>query len=115
MAPAAEKTGPDYWMLISILFSSIPMEQALAMALHRVAFDLYANGQREGGLDHQWAHGKVTNSKTEAALGSITGPVFEAQLETERGKAEVRFILTRQGLEMMMALEKVAERPSHLN
>jgi hypothetical protein len=36
-------------------------------------------------------------------LGTIGGPAFEAQLETERGAGKVRFLLTRDGLELMKA------------
>mgnify|MGYP003519625280 CR=1 FL=1 len=34
------------------------------------------------------------------ALGAIAGPAFEAKLETERGSGTVRYLLTRQGLEL---------------
>lgn len=91
----------DPWVLISVLFSSFPMEEQLALALHRVAMDLYQRGDSVGLIDQGLAHGQVKNARKEAAIGTITGPVFEAELETERGKGEVRFILTRQGLELM--------------
>jgi hypothetical protein len=34
-------------------------------------------------------------------LGAISGPGFEASLETERGSGVVRYLLTRQGLELL--------------
>ncbi len=77
------------------------MEEQLALALHRVAMDLYQRGDSVGLIDQGLAHGQVKNARKEAAIGTITGPVFEAELETERGKGEVRFILTRQGLELL--------------
>lgn len=92
-----------YWVLISVLSSSFPLDEGLAMALHRVALDLYQADQSGGVLDHQLAHGQVRHLHQEAAIGSITGPVFEAELETERGHGLVRFMLTRQGLELMAA------------
>jgi hypothetical protein len=98
---SAEALPP--WVLISVLFSSFPMEDALALALHQVALDLYRRGDGVGLIDHGLAHGRVTNPRKEAAVGTITGPIFEAELETERGKGQVRFILTRQGLELMSA------------
>jgi hypothetical protein len=91
----------DPWVLISVLFSSFPMEEPLALALHRVAMELYQRGDSVGLIDQGLAHGQVKNSRKEAAIGTITGPVFEAELETERGKGAVHFILTRQGLELM--------------
>ena len=92
-----------YWVLISVLYSAFPMEQRLALSLHRVAADLYERGDSVGVIDEELAHGQVKNNRSEAAIGSITGPTFEAQLETARGKGEVRFILTRQGLELFGA------------
>jgi hypothetical protein len=105
---------PPYWVLISVLFSSFPMEQGLALALHRVALDLYQRGQTTGAVDHQLAHGTITNMNHDAAIGSITGPTFEAELETERGQGQVRFILTRQGLDLLAHQESSA-KPKYLN
>jgi hypothetical protein len=90
-----------YWVLISVLFSSFPLEKELALALHQVALHLYQSEDTTGLIDQPLAHGRVTNLHQEAAIGSITGPVFEAELETERGKAQVRYILTRQGLDLL--------------
>ena len=90
-----------YWVLISVLFSSFPLEQGLALALHRVAADLYENNDSAGLIDHQLAHGTVKNLNREAVVGTVVGPTFEAELETERGKGLVRFILTRQGLQLL--------------
>ncbi|MBL9039263.1 MAG: hypothetical protein JNG84_12155 [Archangium sp.] len=97
-----------YWVLISVLFSSFPMTQRLAMAIHRVAFELHTHGQSVGLVEDGLAQGQVRRVGTEAAIGTITGPVFEAELETERGKGEVRFLLTRQGLELMEAQRDAA-------
>jgi len=106
---------PPSWTLISVLFSTFPMEESLALALHRVAVDLYQRGDSVGEVDQGLAHGRVTNSRKEAAIGTITGPVFEAELETERGKGEVRFILTRQGLELMAHQAQAPRAPKYLN
>lgn len=109
-APAATVTTPavsdakddvPYWVLISVLFSSFPLDQGLALALHRVAMHLYEAGDSQGVIDHQLAHGVLKNLQREAVLGTVAGPTFEAELETERGKGQVRFILTRQGLQLL--------------
>lgn len=92
-----------YWVLVSVLTSSFPLEQGLALALHRVAFELHQSGGSVAEVEHGLAHGRVTNLRQEALLGTIGGPVFEATLETERGEGLVRFLLTRQGLELMQA------------
>jgi len=87
-------------VLISILFSSYPLEDGLAFALHRVAVDLHERDASAGSVDHALAHGLVRNLHKEVVLGTFVGPAFEAELETERGKGQVRFLLTREGLEL---------------
>jgi hypothetical protein len=108
---------PPSWVLISVLFSTFPLEQGLALALHRVALDLYRREAPAGPIAHQLAHGQVRNLDQDAAVGSITGPTFEAELETERGAGLVRFILTRRGLELMEQQDLVSGRgaPRYLN
>lgn len=109
-------TVADPWLLISVLFSDFPMEEQLALALHRVAMDLYQRGDSVGLIDQGLAHGQVRNARKEAAIGTICGPVFEAELETERGKGQVHFILTRQGLELMsLAPAQSAPPPRYAN
>lgn len=105
----------DPWVLISVLFSSFPMEEGLALALHRVAMELYQRGDSVGVIDQGLAHGEVKNVRKEAAIGTITGPVFEASLETERGKGSVHFILTRQGLSLLAAEAAGPRAPQYRN
>ncbi len=102
-----------YWILISVLFSSFPMDQELAAALHAVAMGLYSTDTKTGAVDHRLARGTVVNQNTEAVIGTVRGPVFEAKLDTERGAGLVRFILTREGLDLMNA--KAVPRPQFLN
>ncbi len=90
-----------YWVLISVLFSSVPLTPALAMTLHQAAYGLHLSDGSRSEIAGDTAHGWVRNLKKEALLGTIGGPVFEAEIETERGKGRVRFLLTRQGLELM--------------
>lgn len=111
------KPGDDdvpYWVLVSVLTSTVPLEQGLALALHRVALDLYKTGVGLGHVDHQLAHGQVKNLKKEALVGTVGGPVFEAELDTERGEGLVRFILTRQGIELFEAREAATRRVPEL-
>ncbi len=94
---------PPYWVLISVLFSSVRLTPSLAMALHEAAYHLYRTG---GGVQEvlgDLVSGKVHNLRKSSVLGAITGPAFEADLETERGKGKVRFLLTREGLDLMEA------------
>lgn len=107
----AEQPAP-YWLLIAVMFSSVPLTPALALYLHQVAYDLYQRGESVSPVAGDLAYGKVLNLHKDVLLGTIAGPAFEAQLETERGQGTVRFLLTRQGLALM---EQKSKTPSMLN
>lgn len=95
---------PPYWVLISVLFSTFPLTAPLAQRLHRAAYDLYRADEGAaaiGGDSEVIVSGEMRNLKQDMALGSVTGPAFEADIETERGHGLVRFLLTRRGIEMM--------------
>lgn len=93
--------SPPYWLLISVLFSSLPLTPSLAMSLHQAAFDLYRRDESVGEVTGAMLSGKVRNLRQEALLGAIAGPAFEAEIETERGSGIVRFLLTHQGIELL--------------
>lgn len=101
-------------MLISVLFSSVPLTPALAMTLHQAAYDLYRTDGGVAPVAGDVLQGQVTNLKKDLLLGTIGGPAFEARIETERGKGTVRFLLTREGLESMKR-RKPARKPQYLN
>lgn len=116
MSRTPEEDSPPYWLLISVLFSSQPLSSAVAMALHEAAYGLYQSGNGSAEVAGDLARGRVENLRKDVLLGSISGPSFEAHLETERGSAVVRFLLTRQGLELMQEREKTRpSRPQYLN
>lgn len=98
--------APPYWMLISVLFSTFPMTAALAMTLHQTALDLYECEDSAAPIAGDMLSGSVRNLRKEVVLGSIAGSLFEAELETERGQGQVRFLLTRQGLEHLARPKK---------
>ena len=110
----AEQT-PPYWVLISVLFSSQPLSPSLAMTLHQVAYDLYRRGDSVGEVAGDLVQGKVRNLRKDVLMGTIAGPAFEAEIDTERGAGVVRFLLTRQGLELMEAREQMPPKPKYLN
>jgi len=95
MAPES----PPYWLLISVLFSSVRLSESLAMSLYQVARELHRGDLPVGEVMEEMAQGRVRNLRKVFSIGSITGPGFEAEIETERGKGLVRFLLTREGLE----------------
>ncbi len=114
----APETPPPYWVLISVLFSSLPLTPSLAMSLHQAAYDLHQKDESWAQVIGDLANGKVQNLHKVMALGAISGPAFEAELETERGKGKVRFLLTREGLELMaerQAAEPKPKKPAYLN
>jgi len=95
---------PEYWRLISVLFSSLPLTPELAIRLHRSAYELHRadGGSAEiSGDSGVILSGEMRNLKQEVALGTFAGPTFEARVETERGSGVVRFLLTHQGIELM--------------
>jgi hypothetical protein len=108
---------PPTWLLISVLFSSVPLTAALAATLHETAYDLYTRGAGAKSVAGDMVTGRVRNLRKDMLLGTIGGPAFEAELETERGAGKVRFLLTRQGLELMdRTRPKPAPRqPRYLN
>lgn len=111
-AERAPDSDPPYWVLISVLFSSQPLTPSLAMCLHEAAYDLFRTDGAEGKVAGDLITGRVRNLRQDVVLGSISGPAFEAEIETERGAGVVRFLLTRQGLELISKAEK---RPRYLN
>jgi hypothetical protein len=106
---------PPYWVLISVLFSSQPLSPSLAMTLHQAAYDLYRRGDSAQPVAGDLLTGTVRNLRKDVQMGAIAGPAFEAEIETERGSGVVRFLLTRQGLEMMEAAPPTPPRPQYLN
>jgi hypothetical protein len=88
-------------MLISVLFSTFPLEPSLAATLHLAAVELYRTDQGAGPVAGEVVSGRVVNLKKSLAFGAIAGPAFEAELDTARGSGTVRYLLTRQGLDLM--------------
>jgi hypothetical protein len=109
MASARE----DAWTLISVLFSNVPLEPALAATLHETALELY---RRDGAVQQvagDALSGRVVNLRKTLQLGAISGPAFEATLETARGSGRVRYLLTTQGLELAgLPSEKARRLPN---
>jgi hypothetical protein len=91
---------PPYWYLISVLASTIPLEPELAMSLYEVASSLHRSGDGHGEVVQDRMEGRVTNLHRSFALGSISGPGFEADVEMPSGKGKVRFLLTREGVDL---------------
>jgi hypothetical protein len=91
---------PPYWYLISVLASTIPLEPALAMSLYEVASALHRSGEGQGEVTQDGMEGRVTNLHRSFALGGIAGPGFEAEVDLPAGRGKVRFLLTREGVDL---------------
>jgi hypothetical protein len=87
-----------YWQLLSVLFSSFPLTPSLAMTLYEAAFELHAKDQASMPVAGDVVSGTVRNLRKHAMLGAIGGPTFEAEVETDRGRGTVRFLLTSERL-----------------
>ncbi len=108
---------PPTWLLISVLFSSVPLSAALAATLHEAAYDLYNRDGAAAPVSGDVVSGRVRNLRKDMLVGTIGGPAFEADLETDRGPGKVRFLLTRQGIELMRAAAppRTPKRRQYLN
>jgi len=115
----SEKQQTPSWLLISVLFSSVPLSPALSMTLHEAAWNLLRTDGGVGDIAGDLVSGKVKNLKREFVLGTLAGPGFEAEVDTDKGSGLVRFLLTRQGIEAMKAREamdaQLRHAPRYLN
>lgn len=94
---ATRDDAPDF-TLLSILFSTQPLTPSLSMCLYEAALELHASGEGGKQVLGDVIQGVVRNLHREVAVGAIAGPLFEADVETERGAGKVRFLLTQQAL-----------------
>ncbi len=101
---------PSRWKLISVLFSTFPLEASLAATLHEAALDLYRRDAGFGPVAGDVVSGRVVNLRRSMALGALAGPAFEAVLDTARGSGTVRYLLTQDGLDLSGAAPP-ARRP----
>lgn len=104
-------SGTPYWALVSVLFSSFPLTPTLGMVLYDAAVDLYRRREAVGPVAGELFQGRVKNLDKHMLLGTIGGPAFEADLETERGKGKVRFLITPEGLDQAGAQQQRAAPP----
>ncbi len=112
-----DESAASRWTLISVLFSTVSLSASLAATLHQAALELYRRDEPTGQVAGELVTGRVVNLRKTVQIGGISGPAFEAKLETERGSGTVRYLLTRQGLELSGIHEPPAPRqkPRYLN
>lgn len=98
-----------------MLFSNVPLSASLAAMLHEAALELYRRDDPMSEVSGELVTGRVVNLKKTLQLGGITGPAFEAKLETERGSGTVRYLLTRQGLDLLGVTQGTRRPAEYLN
>jgi hypothetical protein len=98
------------WLLIAVLQSSLPLEEAAALRLYHAALTLHANAGSVEKIQGDLMTGQVRRLGKTMLIGTIGGPAFEADLDTPRGSGHVRFLLTPEGLERAGATEGHAPR-----
>jgi hypothetical protein len=94
--------SPDpapYWLLIAVLSSNFPLRPEVSLRLYQAAHRLYHSRDNVERIQGDLITGKVVRLHKDLALGSVTGPAFEAEISTELGEGRVSFLLTRQGLD----------------
>lgn len=89
------------WELISVLFSSQPLSPATARVLFDAAWELYRSDQGTAAINAPLMQGRIENLRRDMLLGTVGGPAFEATYDSERGTANVKFLITRRGIELM--------------
>lgn len=90
----------SHWLLIAVLSSNLPLRPEVSLRLYQAAYRLHRTQGNVEKLVGDLLSGKVTRLNKDLALGTVTGPAFEAELSTPHGEGRVHFLLTRQGLEL---------------
>ncbi len=87
------------WLLIAVLQSTVPLEQAVALRLYHAAVSLHAEQGSIEKIQGDLASGQVRRLGKDMLIGAIGGPAFEAEIDTPRGSGLVRFVITPAGMQ----------------
>lgn len=102
--------GTPTWLLISVLASTIPLSDAASIALYDSACEMIEAKQEEAALHGELVTGTIKNLGRDVLLGTLGGPLFEADVISGGTSGNVRFLVTRQGLAL-----RERKRPTHVN
>lgn len=106
--PPQRPSAEAAWRLIAVLFSEQPLDSQAALQLYSVALDLYTHDLASSPIAGDLLQGTIRNLGKKIALGDISGPAFEAEIDTERGHNVVHFLLTR---EAIRGIQRAQRRP----
>ncbi len=90
----------SHFLLIAVLSSNIPLRPEVSLRLYQAAYRLHHRQENTETVQGDLLSGKVIRLGKDLALGTVTGPAFEAEISTTQGEGRVHFLLTRQGLEL---------------
>lgn len=93
------KREEQAWRLIAVLQSSAALGSALALRLYETAVALHLDRKESASVAGDEGVGTVRAVGRELLLGVISGPGFEAQIDTPTGRCAVSYIVTKEGLE----------------
>ena len=86
------------WFLIAVLASDIRLSEEASLSLYDAACEMLEAKQERGELRSQPVTGSIRNLGSDVLVGSLAGPMFEADVITSGTSGHVRFLVTRQGL-----------------
>ena len=94
----ASRREEDTWRLIAVLQSTGALGSSLALKLYETAVGLHLERKESASLAGDDGVGTVRAVGRELLLGAISGPGFEAQIDTVAGRCTVSYNVTREGL-----------------
>ena len=108
---AALATERPSWLLIAVLASSIPLSEDASLSLYDAACQMLEAKEEHAELRSDAVTGSIRNLGSTAVVGTLGGPIFEADVISAGTSGHVRFLVTRQGL----ALREEKRPARHLN
>ena len=90
---------PLDWRLIAVLGSTFSLSPALARWLYETAVDLHLDGRLSTRLAGDLGEGMARDLEEEVLFGTLSGRAFEARIEGPEGSGQIRFIVTRLGID----------------
>ena len=78
-----------------VINSRLPfsLEPEMHLKLYSTAVELHERGQKSRKVHGEGFEGRVTSKNRSASLGGMSGDLFEAEIDTERGSGRVTFIV----------------------
>jgi hypothetical protein len=108
---AAERSS---WLLIAVLASTVRLSDDASLSLYDAACEMLDAHEEHAELRSGAVTGSIRNLGSDAAVGALTGPVFEADVIASGSSGRVRFLVTRQGLAAREQNARTGQRASQV-